>query len=67
MKDICNYKYLNINHMKTTKNYAAYVSPATELLSLELEGAVLSGSPATVTDRNYGAYKPFAPGDDINF
>ena len=53
--------------MKTTKNYAAYVSPATELLSLELEGAVLSGSPATVTDRNYGAYKPFAPGDDINF
>lgn len=53
--------------MKTTKNHAAYVSPTTELLSLELEGAVLSGSPATVTDRNYGAYNPFTPGDAINF
>ena len=53
--------------MKTTKNHAAYVSPATELLSLELEGAVLSGSPATVTDRNNGAYNSFTQGDNIDF
>lgn len=53
--------------MKTTNNLAAYVSPTTELLSLELEGAVLSGSTPQVTDRNYGAYKPFTPGDNIDF
>lgn len=36
--------------MNKTKNFAAYESPTTEFLALELESAVLSGSVLDNTD-----------------
>ena len=47
--------------MNKTKNFATYESPVTELLTLELEGAVLADSNASAT------YEPYTQGNAINF
>ena len=47
--------------MNNLRNSAAYESPVTELLTLELEGAVLAES------KNSAKYNSFTQGSDINF